>query len=51
MDELIEEVEEKEMPLKSYTYIHGDANLTDEQITAVVTWGKEVRAKYSADLK
>jgi hypothetical protein len=51
MDELIEEVEEKEMPLKSYTYIHGDANLTEDQIAAVVVWGEKVRATYSEALK
>nr|WP_321244113.1 heme-binding domain-containing protein [uncultured Psychroserpens sp.] len=50
MHELIEEVEEKKMPLESYTYTHGDANLTDDQIAAVVAWGKEVRAKYQAQL-
>nr|WP_321223135.1 heme-binding domain-containing protein [uncultured Psychroserpens sp.] len=49
--ELVEEVEEKKMPLESYTYTHGDANLTDEQIAAVVAWGNEVRAKYQAQLK
>jgi len=51
MDELIEEVEEKEMPLPSYTYTHGDANLTDEQIKAIVAWGKDVRVKYSAQIQ
>ena len=50
MDELIEEVEEKKMPLDSYTYTHSDANLTDEQITAVVTWGKEVRYQYQVQI-
>ncbi|MFT5846687.1 heme-binding domain-containing protein [Psychroserpens sp.] len=50
MDELIEEVEEKEMPLESYTYTHGDANLTDEQIAAVVAWGKEVRYQYKVQI-
>ncbi|WP_047547669.1 heme-binding domain-containing protein [Psychroserpens sp. Hel_I_66] len=49
--ELVEEVEEKKMPLESYTYTHGDANLTDEQIAAVVAWGKQVRAKYQEQLK
>ncbi|MEM5564403.1 heme-binding domain-containing protein [Psychroserpens sp. AS72] len=49
--ELIEEVEEKNMPLESYTYTHGDANLTDEQIAAVVAWGKGVRANYQEQLK
>jgi len=38
------------MPLDSYTYTHSDANLTDEQITAVVTWGKEVRYQYQVQI-
>lgn len=46
-EELIEMVENKEMPLKSYTFAHSDARLTDAQIAAVVDWGKKVRLKYS----
>jgi len=46
MDELYEEVEEHEMPLKSYTWTHPEANLTKDQIAAVVTWGKKVQADY-----
>lgn len=45
-EELIEEVEEKEMPLKSYTWTHGDAKLTDAQIASVIDWAKKVRFKY-----
>lgn len=50
MDELHEEVEEKEMPLNSYTWTHADANLTQEQIDAVVAWGKKVQADYKAQM-
>lgn len=39
MDELYEEVEKGEMPLDSYTWTHADANLTQEQINAVVYLG------------
>jgi len=46
-EELIEEVEEKEMPLASYTWTHGEAKLTDVQINSVVNWAKQVRLKYS----
>ncbi len=46
-EELIEMVEKKEMPLPSYTWMHKEANLTDEQITAVIDWAKSVRLKYS----
>ena len=50
-EELIEMVEDKEMPLDSYTYTHSEAKLTDEQITSVIAWAKEVRFKYSLEPK
>ncbi len=46
LEELVEEVEEKHMPLPSYTWTHGEADLTPEQIEAVVSWAKQVRMKY-----
>ncbi|WP_299887424.1 heme-binding domain-containing protein [uncultured Lacinutrix sp.] len=46
-DELVEEVEAKKMPLPSYTYTHRDANLTQEQIKAIVDWANLVRAGYA----
>ncbi|MDD7884904.1 heme-binding domain-containing protein [Flavivirga sp. 57AJ16] len=46
-EELIEMVEDKSMPLNSYTWTHTEAKLTDEQITAVIDWAKQVRFKYS----
>lgn len=51
MDELIEEVDEKEMPLPSYTWTHGDADLSPEQIESVVKWAKEVRTRYALQMK
>lgn len=50
-EELIEEVEEREMPLNSYTWTHGDAKLTDAQIKAVVDWAKQVRVMYGLQPK
>ena len=46
IEELYEEVEEGEMPLKSYSWTHSEANLTAEQINAVVIWSKKVQADY-----
>ncbi|WP_299834414.1 heme-binding domain-containing protein [uncultured Tenacibaculum sp.] len=46
MEEFWEEVEEKHMPLNSYTWTHGGAVLTDEEIAMVVTWAKEVEREY-----
>ncbi|WP_242157686.1 heme-binding domain-containing protein [Aestuariivivens sediminis] len=45
-EELIEMVEAKDMPLKSYTWTHSEARLTDAQIKTVIDWAKLVRAKY-----
>ena len=50
MDELHEEVAEGEMPLNSYQWTHADANLTQDQINAVVAWAKEVQQNYKAQL-
>lgn len=46
-DELIEMVEDKSMPLDSYTWTHSDAKLSDAQIQSVLAWAKEVRAMYA----
>ena len=43
LDEVVETIEENEMPLKSYTWIHGDAKLTDAQKEILKTWEKEVK--------
>ena len=47
LDELAEEVGEKEMPLPSYTWTHGDADLSPAQIDAIVSWVKTTRVKYA----
>jgi hypothetical protein len=46
-DELVEMIENKEMPLPSYTWTHSEARLTDEQRASIVAWGKKVRAMYA----
>ncbi|MCX7547539.1 heme-binding domain-containing protein [Xanthomarina sp. F1114] len=46
-DELIEMIEEKEMPLPSYTWTHQEAKLSDSEILEMVEWAKQVRFKYS----
>ncbi len=51
MEEVYEEVEEKHMPLDSYTWTHRDANLSDEEIALVVNWAKNAQAGYQAELK
>lgn len=46
-EELIEMVEEKEMPLPSYIWTHTEAKLTDIQRESIIAWAKQVRVKYS----
>jgi len=43
LDEVIELVEEKEMPLESYTLIHKDAVLTADETETLINWAKELR--------
>ncbi len=50
-EELIEEVEEGEMPLNSYTWMHGDAKLTEDEVKSLIDWAKQVRFKYSLEPK
>jgi hypothetical protein len=42
MEEVIEQVKEGEMPLNSYTWIHKDAKLTDEEKTKLTNWAQSV---------
>ncbi|RUA15115.1 MAG: cytochrome C, partial [Flavobacteriia bacterium] len=46
LEEVVEEVKKGGMPLKEYTWTHGDARLTEAQITALVSWADAARAKY-----
>ena len=50
MDELVEEVLEKEMPLDSYTWTHKDAILSDEEIKVVTSWATKVQENYKAQI-
>jgi hypothetical protein len=43
LDEVIEMVREKEMPLASYKLTHGDARLTDAEIRTLTAWAEQVR--------
>jgi len=55
LEETIEMVEKKEMPLEDYTYLglHPEANLTDEQRQLLIDWAKDqmtyLKNNYPAD--
>jgi hypothetical protein len=54
-NEIAEQLEKKEMPLPSYTYmgLHADANLSDAQRQTIITWARAqmdtIKAHYPAD--
>lgn len=43
MEEVIEMVEDNHMPLNSYTWIHTDAKLTEEEKKKLISWAESVR--------
>jgi hypothetical protein len=53
MEEVIEMVKEGEMPLDSYTWVHKDAKLTDDEKNKIYNWANSVmdtmKAKYPID--
>lgn len=48
LDETIEMIEEGEMPLVSYTLMHGDADLTADQKELLINWAKAARLQLSS---
>ena len=48
-EEIAEEVEHGEMPLKSYLWIHDEARLTDGQRKSLISWAKASEAQMKAD--
>ena len=53
LEEITEVVKSKEMPLESYTVIHSDADLTQEERETLISWAgatmETMRAKYPMD--
>lgn len=53
MEETIEMVKDGKMPLNSYTWLHKDAKLSDEEKNKLVNWANGImdamKAKYPAD--
>lgn len=42
LKEMVEELEEKEMPLKTYLPLHPEAKLSDQQRTELIVWIKSL---------
>ena len=51
LDEVAEEVEKGEMPLDEYTWTHGDAKLSEQQIKELVQWVSAARLQYGPQLQ
>ncbi len=51
LQQLVEEIENHDMPLKSYTVLHSDARLTEAQIKQISDWADNVRSKFPAESK
>lgn len=51
MKEVMDEVKEEEMPLKSYSIIHKNARLTDAQRLTIINWAKQIRAQIQPNIK
>ncbi|MBS1746944.1 MAG: heme-binding domain-containing protein [Bacteroidetes bacterium] len=53
LEEIKEQIEKDEMPIKSYTITHGDARLTTAEKNTLVTWSegirKQMETKYPKD--
>lgn len=47
LEEVVEMVEEGEMPLNEYTWTHEGARLTEAQRKAITEWAEKTRALYS----
>jgi hypothetical protein len=45
MEELCDEVRDHAMPLKSYTWLHGEARLSEAQIKALCEWSEAAQDK------
>lgn len=48
MEEVAEEVEEGEMPLTNYTWMHAEAKLTDSEKELIVSWAKNLQQQLEA---
>ncbi len=45
LDEICEQVSQKEMPLPSYLWIHGSAKLSDEDVKTLCDWTDKEKAR------
>ncbi|MBT8320875.1 MAG: heme-binding domain-containing protein [Eudoraea sp.] len=49
LEEVVEVIEEHEMPLKEYTWTHEEARLTEAQRQSLIEWAEKTRLLYELD--
>ncbi|MBS4028242.1 MAG: heme-binding domain-containing protein [Ignavibacteriales bacterium] len=49
LEEMVEMVRERIMPLPSYLLAHKEAELSDEDIRVIITWAEEERSKFDEE--
>jgi hypothetical protein len=49
MEEIAEQVKEGEMPLESYTWMHKDAKLSEDEKNELITWADGIRDSLKAN--
>jgi hypothetical protein len=47
LEQIADEVEQRDMPLRSYTWMHAGARLTPEEIKLLADWAESLRAEVS----
>lgn len=50
LEEVIEMIQEGEMPLKSYTLIHGEAKLSEAQKISIINWAEDLRKQIKPNI-
>lgn len=51
MDEVVEQLQRQEMPLKSYLLVHGNARLNEAQSEMIINWASEAKAFIADSVK
>jgi hypothetical protein len=51
LEEVVEMLQKGEMPLESYTLIHGNAKLSEAQKTEIINWANAIRTELKPSVK
>jgi DNA invertase Pin-like site-specific DNA recombinase len=51
LEEVIEMIQQGEMPLKSYTLIHSNAKLSEAQKIEIINWAQSIRNELKPTIK